>query len=67
MKLKMPTPSKKKKKHQHLSNIDSKTLESHLKTNESYFIKWTTSCEPQVGSGSLSDFYLRSTKLLLSD
>ena len=44
-----------------------KTLKSHLKTKESYFIKKTTSGVPLVGSGSLSDFYFWRNKQLFSD
>ena len=42
-------------------------LGSHPKTKEAYFIKWTTSGEPPVGSGSLSDSYFGSNKPLFSD
>ena len=34
---------------------------------KAYFNKWTTFGEPPVGSGSLSDFYFGSNKLLLLD
>ena len=40
---------------------------SKVVTKESYFIKWTTSGEPPVGSGSLSDFYFWRNKQLFSD
>ena len=40
---------------------------SKVVTKESYFIKWTTSGEPSVGSGSTSDFYFWRNKQLFSD
>ena len=42
-------------------------LGSHPKTKEAYFIKWTTSGEPPVGSKRTKDSCFRRNKLLLSD
>ena len=45
------------------ASLASKTVQP--RTKKAYFIKWTTSGEPPVASGSLSDSYFRSNKLLV--